>query len=85
MDEREMIRETMCRILERPVDSLSDDIELDTVGDSLDLIELIFELQDELGVSLTQDDFAGKGTVGDFITLFAECIAAQNPATATEA
>ncbi len=85
MNDREMIREAMGRILDRPVYSLTDDIALDTVGDSLDLIELILELQEALDVSFTQDDFTGKGTVGDLITLFANCIAARNEVTAPEA
>ncbi len=85
MNDKEIIRQAMCRILDRPVNSLSDDVALETVGDSLDLIELILELQEELDVSFTQDDFSGKDTVGDLITLFADCVADRQRATESEA
>ena len=48
------------------------------VHDSFALVEIVVELEEEFGVHLTHDDFAGIGTVHDLTQL----ISARMPAAA---
>ena len=64
------IKEKMATILRKPVSKLKNRARLaDLVTDSFGAVELIIELQDELGVRFIQEDFKNVKTVGDLIRL----------------
>ncbi len=58
--------------LKLPIEHLQDDAILtDLVAESFILVEMIIELQDTLGIRLTQDDLKSVRTVGDLVSLLA--------------
>ena len=60
------IRTLIARSLRVPLDDVRDDATIkDLVDDSFALIDLIIELQEELGVRLVQEDLRGVASVGD--------------------
>ena len=56
---------------------------IELVTDSFALVELIIDLQDALGTSLTQSDFSQVRTVGDLIGLFVAHIDRRSSAACT--
>ena len=64
------IKTKMSSLLRQPVSKLQDDSVLtDLVTQSLLLIEMVIELQEEFGVRLVQDDLKNVRTVGDLTRL----------------
>ena len=64
------IKAKMSGLLRQPVSKLQDDTVLtDLVTQSLLLIEMVIELQEEFGVRLVQDDLKNVRTVGDLTRL----------------
>ncbi len=64
------IKAKMSSLLRQPVSKLQDDTVLtDLVTQSLLLIEMVIELQEEFGVRLVQDDLKNVRTVGDLTRL----------------
>ena len=64
------IKSKMSSLLRQPVSKLQDDAVLtDLVTQSLLLIEMVIELQEEFNVRLVQDDLKQVRTVGDLIQL----------------
>lgn len=62
------IKTKMSSLLRQPVSKLQDDAVLtDLVTQSLLLIEMVIELQEEFNVRLVQDDLKNVKTVGDLI------------------
>jgi len=57
----------IARHFKRPPESLDLDMRLreDLGGDSLDLLELVFELEEGIGVAVAEADLADIRTVGD--------------------
>lgn len=65
------VKKHMSRVLKVPVGRLTDDTVLtDLVTDSFVLVDLVIELQEELGVLIMQEDLKGVNTVGDLVRLF---------------
>jgi acyl carrier protein len=65
------VKEHMSRVLKVPAGRLTEDAVLtDLVTDSFVLVDLVIELQEELGVLIVQEDLKGVNTVGDLIRLF---------------
>ena len=72
MNNKERVRVQMAHLLNQPVESFRDEVELKSVvHSSFALVEVIIELQDEFGVRFGQADMQGVTTVGDLIDLFA--------------
>ena len=60
------IRAEMARLLRQPAARLEDTTVLTgLVIDSIELVELVIELQERFGVRLTQEDLTDVKTVGD--------------------
>ena len=69
MDKNE-IKEKIASFLRQPVAKMKDNALLaDLVTESFVLIEMIIELQEELGIHLVQEDLKYVKTVGDLIDL----------------
>ena len=65
------IKERMSQILNQPSDALVDDAELTAmVTSSFVLVEMIIELQEELGIRFSQADMQDVSTVGQLVDLF---------------
>ncbi len=72
MTSKETIKAEIATILGRNANELDDNAQLlDEVEDSLALVELNLELQDELGVVVKNRQLASVETVGDLVTLIA--------------
>ncbi|HJQ69207.1 MAG TPA: phosphopantetheine-binding protein [Blastocatellia bacterium] len=64
------VKTKMAGLLRQPVERLRDDAVLtDLVSQSLLLIEMVIELQEEFAVRLVQDDLKDVKTVGDLTRL----------------
>jgi len=64
------VKAKMASLLRQPVAKLRDDAVLtDLVSQSLLLIEMVIELQEEFAVRLVQDDLKDVKTVGDLTRL----------------
>ena len=64
--------ETVKNILAKKVDvsKLKEDDSLTSLGlDSLDLVEIMLQIEDELGVEFTSDEIAGLSTLKDVVNL----------------
>jgi acyl carrier protein len=66
----EIVKAKMASLLRQPVAKLQDDAVLtDLVSQSLLLIEMVIELQEEFAVRLVQEDLKDVKTVGDLTRL----------------
>ena len=66
------IKGRMAAFLRQPVERLEDIAVLtDLVTESFILVEMVIELQEQLGVRITQDDLKEVKTVGDLTAVFA--------------
>lgn len=66
------VKDRAARLLKLPPERLEDDRVLtDLVTESFVLVEMVIELQQELGVRVIQDDLKDVRTVGDLTALFA--------------
>jgi acyl carrier protein len=64
------VKAKMSSLLRQPISKLQDDAVLtDLVTQSLLLIEMVIELQEEFNVRLVQDDLKSVRTVGDLTRL----------------
>jgi len=62
----------MAQILKQPVDRLADTTVLtDLVAESFVLVDMVIELQDDLGIRLMHDDLKAVKTVGDLLAVIA--------------
>ena len=68
---RDDLKQRMGRFLNLPESRLEDGALLsDLVADSMLLVNMIIELQEELGVRIVQDDLRSVTTVRDLIEVF---------------
>lgn len=66
----QQVRGKMARLLKQPVDRLTDATVLtDLVAESFILVDMVIELQDDLGIRLMHDDLKAVKTVGDLLTV----------------
>ena len=73
MADREAVKRRMAQLLRQPVERIDDQAMLtDVVAESLLLVEMVIELQEQLGVRLVQADLKDVKTVGDLTQLFEE-------------
>ncbi|MCZ6868277.1 MAG: acyl carrier protein [Gammaproteobacteria bacterium] len=71
MSNEQQIKERMSEILNQPRDALDNEAELTSlVTSSFVLVEMIIELQEELGVRFGQADMEEVSTVGQLVDLF---------------
>ena len=66
------VRGKMAGLLKQPVDRLTDATVLtELVAESFILVDMVIELQDDLGIRLMHDDLKAVKTVGDPLTVIA--------------
>ena len=71
MLDRETVRARMAHLLNHPVEKLRDDMALqDLVTDSMILVNMVIELQEDLRVRLVQQDLKDVRSVGDLLGVF---------------
>ncbi len=77
-DVLEKVREHLSAELEIPLEEISADTRLreDLDADSLDLYELVMELEDTYGISVSEEEAADIETVGDAVDFVAERLGA---------
>jgi acyl carrier protein len=64
------VKAKMSGLIRQPIEKLKDDAVLtDLVSQSLLLVEMVIELQEEFSVRLVQDDLKDVKTVGDLTRL----------------
>lgn len=72
MPTRDELRARIAAFLKQPVERLSDELALaDLVVESLMLVELAIDLQEDYGVRLGHEELARVATVGDLVSLLA--------------
>lgn len=70
MVDRNKLKEKIASFLRQPVSKLQDEALLtDLVTESFVLVEMVIELQEELGIRLVQEDLKNVRTVGDLTQL----------------
>lgn len=69
----EIVREVADEVLAVDRDAVTEtaDFREDLGVDSLELMDFVGNLEKRLGLDLTEEDFAGVGTIGDAITVLA--------------
>lgn len=69
MDRKQRALDVIARISSRPVAELTPDMELvaDLEMDSAKALELLVELEDALGIEISDEDAARLNTVGDIL------------------
>jgi acyl carrier protein len=73
MTDTERVRHKMAELLRQPVSRLEDGVVLtDLVAESFILVDMVIELQDDLGIRLVHDDLKDVKTVGDLLTVVAQ-------------
>lgn len=71
----EKIREYISHQLEIPVEQIQEDATLESLGiDSLDVVEMISDLETELGIELVLDDVGPDTTIGDLADVVESCL-----------
>ena len=71
MASRDEVRAKMGEFLQHPVKKLQDDAILtDLVTDSMILVNMVIELQEDFGIRLVQDDLKDVKTVGQLLAVF---------------
>jgi acyl carrier protein len=65
----EFMRTRLASALGVTPDLVTDDFELATLGlSSLEIMEIIYDAEDELGINFPEESLEGAGTVGQLIT-----------------
>ena len=71
MASRHDVRAKIAEFLQHPVKKLQDDVILtDLVTDSMILVNMVIELQEDFGIRLVQDDLKEVKTVGNLLAVF---------------
>ncbi len=67
----EQVKELISKQLNKPVEEITEDKEVvkDLGADSLDVVEMLMNLEEECGISISEEDAVNIKTVGDIITL----------------
>lgn len=68
------IKELIAKQLNKPLDSITDDKEIvkDLGADSLDVVEMLMNLEEEYNISVSEEEAANLRTVGDIIKVIDE-------------
>lgn len=71
MANREDVRAKIAEFLRHPVEKLQDDTVLtDLVTDSMILVNMVIDLQEDFGIRLMQEDLKEVKTVGQLLAVF---------------
>ncbi len=67
----EKIKELIAKQLNKPVSEITDEREVvkDLGADSLDVMEMLMNLEEEFNITVPEDDAMGIKTVGDIVKL----------------
>ena len=72
MASRDEVRAKIAEFLQHPVKKLQDDVILtDLVTDSMILVNMVIELQEDFSIRLVQEDLKDVKTVGQLLEIFA--------------
>jgi len=72
MARRDEVRSRIASALSQPIERVRDEVQLaDLVVESLTLVEMAIDLQEDFDVRLGHEELAGVETVGDLIALVA--------------
>lgn len=68
------VKETISKQLNKPIEDLTDEKEIvnDLGADSLDVVEMLMNLEEEYGVTVPEEDAVNIKTVGDIIRVIEE-------------
>jgi len=78
MIEPQQVKETLARLCRKPLEKVKEDaLMTELVSDSFALVEIVIELQEDLGVRLMSEHLKGVATVADFTRVVCERSAAQ--------
>ena len=71
MSVAEQVKDLISKQLNKPVDAITDDKEVvkDLGADSLDVVEMLMNLEEECGITISEEDAVNIKTVGDIIAL----------------
>ena len=71
MSVAEQVKELIAKQLNKSVDEITEDKEVvkDLGADSLDVVEMLMNLEEECGITISEEDAVNIKTVGDIITL----------------
>ena len=67
----DQVKELISKQLNKPVSEISEDKEVvkDLGADSLDVVEMIMNLEEQCGITISEEDSMNIKTVGDIIEL----------------
>ena len=71
MDLATKVKDLISKQLNRPVEEITDekDIVKDLGSDSLDIVEMLMNLEEEYGITVSEEDAVNIKTVGDIIAV----------------
>ncbi len=71
MSVAEQVKELIAKQLNKPVNEITEDKEVvkDLGADSLDVVEMLMNLEEESGITISEEDAVNIKTVGDIINL----------------
>ena len=69
METLDKVKQLIAEHLNKPVEEITEDKEIvkDLGADSLDIVEMLMSLEDEFGVTVSDEDAVNIKTVGDII------------------
>lgn len=74
----DQIRARLSAVLRKPLEGVAPETSLAALGfDSLDMITAMFELEDQFGISIPDEQFRALRTVGDVTEAIRKLLAAQ--------
>lgn len=67
----DQVKELISKQLNKPVSEITEDKEVvkDLGADSLDVVEMLMNLEEECGITISEEDAVNIKTVGDIISL----------------
>ena len=68
------VKELISAQLNKPVEEITEDMEVvkDLGADSLDIVEMLMSLEEDFGITISEDDAVNIKTVGDIVKLIEE-------------
>lgn len=65
------VKEIISKQLNKPVEEIGNDVEVvkDLGADSLDIVEMVMNIEDEFGISVSEDDAVNIKTVNDIVNI----------------
>lgn len=71
MSVAEQVKELIAKQLNKPVNEITENKEVvkDLGADSLDVVEMLMNLEEESGITISEEDAVNIKTVGDIINL----------------